>query len=79
MVAKGEYVVQEDGLRFEHNPAVDQDQSCSPEEYLVRFRCVCACVNPPGSWFSRAGERVNGSGVDSTSKLDKQTESDITD
>jgi hypothetical protein len=40
MVARGEYVVKEDGLQFEHNPDVEQDQPCSPNDFLLRFRWV---------------------------------------
>jgi hypothetical protein len=39
MVAKGEYVVKEDGLQFEHSTMVP-DQPCSPDEFVVRFRYV---------------------------------------
>jgi hypothetical protein len=41
MVAKGEYVVKEDGLQFEHSTLIDVKTSCSTnEEYLVQFRYV---------------------------------------
>jgi hypothetical protein len=39
MVAKGEYVVKEDGLQFEHS-TMEPEQPCSSDEYLLRFRYV---------------------------------------
>ena len=39
MVAKGEYLVKEDGLQFEYS-TMEQDTPCSSEEYLLRFQYV---------------------------------------
>jgi hypothetical protein len=41
MVAKGIYVVKEDGLQFDHSSMKDQNSSCrNAEEYLIQFRYV---------------------------------------
>lgn len=38
MVSGGDYVVKEDGLQFQHNSDLPEQGSCTPEEFLVRFR-----------------------------------------
>jgi hypothetical protein len=41
MVARGVYVVKEDGLQFDHSSMKDQNTSCqNAKEYLVQFRYV---------------------------------------
>ena len=45
MVARGVYVVKEDGLQFDHSSMKDQNPSCqNAEEYLTQFRYVAKFV-----------------------------------